>query len=509
MAKSKKKSSRSKGRSLGFGQPVGDKKSKKSKAEDVELTAEEASEEIVEAEASTEDTAMEEEGGVVVAEAEEPEVDDVELVAEAEIEAEAEVEVEVETSDESDEALEMAEESEEPEADLSGTELDGYESAQIEDLEMIEEVQLDSIIESMLFASDKPASIATIRGTFKGTNIKSDHIRKSLKRLELDLADGRRGVSLEEAPGGYQIRTKQENLKFLTRGIKTRFFKLSGPALEVLAIAAYKQPVVKAEIDEIRGVESGHLLRALMEKGLVTFEGKSDLPGRPMQYSTTKKFLEIFGLRNLRELPTLSQIDELLPEGIGEEAEEKPKLADLTDKLSETVSTEYSQGEEELVKITEQLQDISVSSDFFEQEKARQKAAREAERAANIREAIMVGEKVPTRDRNWLERYDEALKAGATFKEEGETVAPTPVAEGVAAAQAKEPPAGASAFDGEKPDEQESVGRLISSAASIFKDSGFADDEEPQEVRFEEEEDISLDGDLNVDLHDDEGEAEV
>lgn len=422
-----------------------------------------------------------------------------ELVAESEISAELEEDSDVVVAEREDEeavegldaqaedysedtlevsAEEIDAEAETIEADVAGTELDEFESAQIEDLEMVEEVQLDSIVESMLFASDKPVSMATIRTAFKGTNIKTDHIRKSLKRLEMDLADGRRGVSLEEAPGGYQIRTKQDNLKFLTRSVKTRFFKLSGPALEVLAIAAYKQPVVKAEIDEIRGVESGHLLRALMEKGLVSFEGKSELPGRPMQYATTKKFLEIFGLRNLRELPTLSQIDELLPDGIGEDEEaDKPKLADITDKLSEQVGVKYSEGEDELVKITEQLQDITVTSDFFEQEKQRQKAAREAERARNIREALMVGEKVPTRDRNWLERYDEALKAGTAFVEEGQA--------------------------------DRSVEGLVSSAASIFKDSGFAEGEQAAEVRFEEEEDISLDGDLNVDRHDDEGEAEA
>ncbi len=475
-------------------------KRKKSKAK--------KSEKVEEIEGTVEAVAAEE---VEAIEAEEIAVE-IETVVDAEMEADSDVmvaeadeagDISSETSrDESEEALEFSED-ETPEADLSGTELDAYESVEIEDLEMIEEEQLDSILESMLFASDKPVSMAIMRGTFKGTNIKTDHIRKSLKRLELDLAGGRRGVSLEEAPGGYQVRTKHENLKFLTRGIKTRFFKLSGPALEVLAIAAYKQPLVKAEIDEIRGVESGHLLRALMEKGLVTFEGKSELPGRPMQYGTTKKFLEIFGLRNLRELPTLSQIDELLPEGIGEDDEgQNPKLADLTDKLSEQVSVEYSQGEEELVKITEQLQDITVTSDFFEKEKQRQKDAREAERANNIREALLVGEKVPTRDRNWLERYDEALKAGTAFVEEGQQMPLT--------ANAAEAPAGATAHDPKKAKDQESVGSLISSAASIFKESGFADDEaDADSGRFEEEEDISLDGDLNVDLHDDEGEAEA
>jgi segregation and condensation protein B len=229
----------------------------------------------------------------------------------------------------------------------------------------------------------------------------------------VEYAGVRRVVTLEELTGGYQIRTKIDNMNFLKGTVKARPFKLSGPALETLAIVAYKQPVVKVEIDQIRGVESGHLMRALMEKGLVNFEGKAEhLPGKPMQYGTTRKFLEIFGLRNLKELPTLSQIDELLPEGIGEEVEEKPTLSMVTDSMSEEVKTvSYSQGEEELGDIEDQLTAISTSSEFFEQEKLRQKMKRDEEKAQNIRESILVGEEVAKRDLNWLKKYEEGLLA--------------------------------------------------------------------------------------------------
>lgn len=298
---------------------------------------------------------------------------------------------------------------------VEGTELDAYESADIEELEFIEEERLDSIIESILFASDRPVSLASIKLVFKGTNVRTDKIRRALDRLAVELAGSRRGVTLEEVTGGYQIRTKIDNIEFLKRTLKSRPFKLSGPALEVLAIAAYKQPLVKSEIDEIRGVESGHLLRALMEKNLIGFEGKSDLPGKPMQYGTTRKFLEIFGLRNLKELPTLSQIDELLPEGMTEEDDkEKLKLSDLTSTLSQTIGNSYSDGEEELLKIQDQLQEIDTTSEFFEQEKKRMQEKRDADKAQNIRDAIMMGEEVSNRDKNWLSRYDEALMEGKT-----------------------------------------------------------------------------------------------
>lgn len=319
--------------------------------------------------------------------------------------------------DVSEEEVESLEMSSEDEVSVEGTELDNFDSAEIEEVEFVEEERLESIVESVLFASDRPVSLASLKLLFKGTNIRGDKIRRALDQLAVEYAGGRRGVTLEEVPGGYQLRTKIDNMEFLKRTLKTRQFKLSGPALEVLSIVAYKQPTVKSEVDEIRGVESGHLLRALMEKNLVCFEGKSELPGRPMQYGTTKKFLEIFGLRSLKELPTLSQIDELLPEGIDEEqAEEKPTLASITDSLSENVAMgSYSQGEEELMKIQEQLEEITTTTNFFEEEKRRQAEKRDQERAQNIRDALAFGEPVSTRDANWLKKYDEALAAGTTL----------------------------------------------------------------------------------------------
>ena len=296
-------------------------------------------------------------------------------------------------------------------AKLLGTALDGFEAADIEDVEFVEYDRVESLVESILFASDRPVSFASIQMVFKGTNVKREKIRDAIEALAVEYAGGRRGVSLEEVTGGYQIRTKIDNMNFLKRTIKTRAFKLSGPALETLSIVAYKQPVVKMEIDQIRGVESGHLLRALMEKGLVSFEGKADhLPGKPMQYGTTRRFLEIFGLRNIKELPTLSQIDELLPEGIGEEIEETSTLAMVTDSMSTEVQTSsYSQGEEELGLIEEQLTSISTSSEFFEQEKTRAKLKKDNEKAQDIRDALAVGEDVPKRDVNWLKRFEEGL----------------------------------------------------------------------------------------------------
>jgi segregation and condensation protein B len=278
-----------------------------------------------------------------------------------------------------------------------------------ENLELIEmaEDRIISIVESLLFAAERPMTLASIKQAFKGTAVQGAQIRRALEALQMDYAGGRRGISLEEIQGGYQLRTKFDNVEFLKGLVKTRAFRLSGAALEVLAVVAYKQPCTKSAVDEVRGVESGHLLRALMEKDLVQFAGRSELPGKPMLYATSRKFLEIFGLRNLRELPSISEIDDLMPEGIGAEVA-GPTLSEMALGLAQAEDTNYSQGEDELLKISEDLESITTTSDFFEQEKARQKRDREAARAQDLRERMVVGEELGAHDRAWLEKYEAA-----------------------------------------------------------------------------------------------------
>ncbi|PIU00962.1 MAG: SMC-Scp complex subunit ScpB [Bdellovibrionales bacterium CG10_big_fil_rev_8_21_14_0_10_45_34] len=295
---------------------------------------------------------------------------------------------------------------------VSGTELEAFESAEIEETEFIEASQVKSILESILFSTDKPLSFDLIHQAFKGSNVTRAELRSALESYQIDLADSQRGVTLEIVANGYQLRTKIDNQEYLKRMIKGRPFKVSGPALEVLSIVAYKQPIVKSEVDQIRGVESGHLLRALMDRGLIKFGERSDLPGKPMNYESTRKFLEIFGLRNLKELPSLSDIESLIPEGI-DEVEEKPKLADLTDDLSMKAGVTYSEGEQELERITGQLTEISATTEFFEQEKIREKARKDKERAEDVKELLALGREVPFKDVRWLEKYERELLANS------------------------------------------------------------------------------------------------
>lgn len=290
----------------------------------------------------------------------------------------------------------------------------------------LSDIEATSVIESILFASHNPMTIKAIAGVFAGTNVDQDKVKSIMDKLGTAYAGGDRGISLEEVSGGFQLRTKLDNSPWIKRMVKARPFKLSGPALEVLSIVAYKQPVVKHEVDQIRGVESGHLVRALMEKNLIKFVGKSELPGKPMLYGTTREFLELFGLRNIRELPTLSEIDELIPEGIGETKDvtglEGETLSTLSGKIGLPQGKSYSDSESELLTITDELATIDTTTEFFEQEKLRERERRDNEKAQDLRERKIVGETLAPEEEKWLSRFEARMlaKAGVVQEAPGE-----------------------------------------------------------------------------------------
>ena len=172
---------------------------------------------------------------------------------------------------------------------------------------------LQSIMESALFALGRPLSLQDLLKLFHTEKIPLSEIKKGISLLKKKYQkDSTGGIELKETAGAYQLRTKEENKDYIRRLIKGRLFQLSAPALEVLVIVAYRQPCKKSTIDEMRGVESGHLLKTLMEKGLVCFGQKSVDPGRYITYKTTPRFLEVFGLKGLKDLPSSEDIRELL-----------------------------------------------------------------------------------------------------------------------------------------------------------------------------------------------------
>ena len=231
----------------------------------------------------------------------------------------------------------------------------------------LDEDQMCSIIESLLFASDRPLSLASFQKIFKPTSSKK--IKKALETIRSSCQSKNRGIFLHEVAGGWQMRTKPENKNFLQQLHRPKDFRLSGASLEVLSIMAYKQPITKSQVDEIRGVESGHLIRTLMEKGLVRFQGKSDLPGKPMLYGTSTLFLEVFSMKNLQELPSLEEMETLLPEGMLLSGEESSLTSTNPSQIAPTVSGDtpnhYSKDQDELQNIEATLKEIDLSCTLF------------------------------------------------------------------------------------------------------------------------------------------------
>ncbi|MDT8445127.1 MAG: SMC-Scp complex subunit ScpB [Desulfuromonadales bacterium] len=172
-------------------------------------------------------------------------------------------------------------------------------------------LELAPLVEAMIFAADGPLKVDRMA---EALDMDQTEILSAIEALEIDYTERPRGFFLQEVSGGYQLRTRPEYADFLRKLGHSRPFKFSRPALESLAIIAYRQPVTRSEIEYLRGVDSGSVLKTLLEKRLVRILGKKDVPGKPMIYGTTREFLELFGLPDLSALPTLREFSELAPE---------------------------------------------------------------------------------------------------------------------------------------------------------------------------------------------------
>jgi segregation and condensation protein B len=162
------------------------------------------------------------------------------------------------------------------------------------------------IIEALLFSSDKPLTLKDIKDCLPDTDTKD--IKSALTILEHDFEVMERSFSLKEVAGGYQLRSHPEYGSYILRMLQSTPNRLSRAAMETLAIIAYKQPILRHEIEKLRGVDVGGILKTLMEKDLVKIMGRKDLPGKPLIYGTTKRFLEVFDLMDISELPKMNEI---------------------------------------------------------------------------------------------------------------------------------------------------------------------------------------------------------
>ena len=174
---------------------------------------------------------------------------------------------------------------------------------------MITMNNLKSIVESLLFASDTPLTVDKIKAILETEDRKT--IRDILNTLAQEYDAENRGFFLSEVAGGYQLRTRPDFKQWTRKLRNTRPARLTRAALETLAIIAYKQPVLRSDIEHLRGVDCGGTLHTLLERGIIRVLGRKDLPGRPVVYGTSKRFLELFDLRDLNSLPTLKDIEDL------------------------------------------------------------------------------------------------------------------------------------------------------------------------------------------------------
>lgn len=166
-----------------------------------------------------------------------------------------------------------------------------------------------ALVDALIFASPRPIGIDMIQET---SGLGKKEILEAIQILSAEYDERSRGFSLEEVAGGYQLRTRPEFAEqvgklFLARA-KRRFSRSS---LEALSIIAYRQPVLRSEVEKIRGVDSGGVIKTLLTQGMVRVLGRKNAPGRPILYGTSAEFLEYFGLRDIESLPTLQEVAEL------------------------------------------------------------------------------------------------------------------------------------------------------------------------------------------------------
>jgi segregation and condensation protein B len=234
--------------------------------------------------------------------------------------------------------------------------------------------RLQSIVESLLFAADKPLTLKHLGELLGETELA--RVRAAVAAVEQSHES--KGFQLHQVAGGYQFRTNPDNAQWVQKLLASKPVRLTRAQIETLAIAAYRQPVTRPEIDEIRGVDSGGTLKTLLDRSLVRIVGKKEEPGRPILYGTTKEFLEFFNLGDLKDLPTLREFHELseehqaqvaalegvAPEGsIEKEGEEGAVAADAPPALTRLEITTPPEDEKELEEIDRLIRTAGMTTD--------------------------------------------------------------------------------------------------------------------------------------------------
>lgn len=248
----------------------------------------------------------------------------------------------------------------------------------------LDQAELESCIETLLFLSDKPVSVNKLREMI-GEAFPLPLFQEAITSLRDRYGKACHGIEIVEINGGLQFRTKPGRAPLARKLAKVQTQKLSSGAMESLAIIAFRQPVLKEDIDKIRGVDSSYFIRGLLDRKLIEISGRSDLPGRPMMYTTTSEFLELFGLKDLSGLPSLRELEQMIPASQTGSNEDDPRIKQMRSlvaqmKADTSTSLIYDHREDEklLQEIRERVNSIPTSTAWIEEQKALEKAAKEA-----------------------------------------------------------------------------------------------------------------------------------
>ncbi len=218
------------------------------------------------------------------------------------------------------------------------------------------------IIEALILASPEPITSARLAEIVPGCT--AGDAKDLVNELNTEYQEQDRSFEIWEVAGGYQIRTRAEFSGYLQQLQKQRPLRLSRAALDTLSIVAYKQPVTRAEIEDIRGVDAGAVLKGLLDRRLIRIAGQREVPGRPMLYATTRRFLEVFGLDSLKGMPSLRELRELAEQkgvelpGV-EDDEEGDAPAEPPAPPEEPTSYEVAEASPELEFVEEDLEEES------------------------------------------------------------------------------------------------------------------------------------------------------
>ena len=227
-----------------------------------------------------------------------------------------------------------------------------------------------TVVESLLFVTDKPVTLDQLH---EATGVDKPRLEEALAQLGEIHRDGVSGIVLTEVAGGWQFRTEPESGEFVRRFLRVKPQRLTRAALETLAIIAYRQPVTRPEIEDVRGVDSGAVVKALLERRLIKILGKKDEVGRPILYGTSREFLEFFALKDLSALPTLREFHELSEEHRALVDTEAPAPGGTEGLVEELADPAFEQGLEEAAPGAEEAMDALEQA--MEEAEARSKAA--------------------------------------------------------------------------------------------------------------------------------------